>query len=394
MELSFFSFLMAVLWSSIFSCVLALLQRNLHFIRQFGITAIFLIYLGCILRFLFPVEFSFTKVIQDSVVYAAFYRFLCLNTYSLGSFTFHLLSVLVLIGVLGTFIQTMCLVRNYRQFHRLAGFSLNMEEERKEQLARVLAMLDKRGAVNRKIKITYSSLSHVPCGIGLFKRRILLPDCDYTDLELYYILFHEFTHFANRDLFVKMAVALFCNLFWWNPAVYLLRRNLDEVLEIKCDLCVTASMEKKEKADYLSVIISSLERAGEFHFPKKYLPNVSLVDARKKRLLKKRFTLTANPKASGNHLVNGLVRCMYLSLAIFTLLGSYSFIFYPQYHAPEDEIVTDDDALELTPDNSHLLLDSDGTYYLITDGKEPVSVSNSFANMLINDGFTLEEVYE
>jgi hypothetical protein len=50
--------------------------------------------------------------------------------------------------------------------------------------------------------------------------------------------------------------------------------------------------------------------------------------------------------------------------------------------------------LELTPDNSHLLLDSDGTYYLITDGKEPVSVSNSFANMLINDGFTLEEVYE
>ena len=84
MGLSFFSFLMAVLWSSLFFCILALLQKDVRFIRKFGIPAVSLVYLGCILRILLPVEFPFTRVVQDSTVYVALYRLLCLDKISIG----------------------------------------------------------------------------------------------------------------------------------------------------------------------------------------------------------------------------------------------------------------------------------------------------------------------
>lgn len=86
MGFSFFSFLMAVIWSSIFFCILALLQKDIRFIRHFGITTVFIIYLGCILRFLLPLKLPFTKVIPDHVVYAAFYDLFCLRKFHMGFF--------------------------------------------------------------------------------------------------------------------------------------------------------------------------------------------------------------------------------------------------------------------------------------------------------------------
>ena len=75
----------------------------------------------------------------------------------------------------------------------------------------------------------------IPFGIGVFQKRIFLPDKEYSESELFYILKHEYTHFCNHDLVVKMLVNLFCCVFWWNPFVYLLQNDITEILELKCD---------------------------------------------------------------------------------------------------------------------------------------------------------------
>lgn len=67
-----------------------------------------------------------------------------------------------------------------------------------------------RKSCERPIRVSYSSQVTVPMGIGLRRRMVLLPRLDYTDEELYYILLHEFTHFSNGDLYVKMGVSLLC----------------------------------------------------------------------------------------------------------------------------------------------------------------------------------------
>ncbi len=42
----------------------------------------------------------------------------------------------------------------------------------------------------------------IPMGTGLFRHRICLPEHEYTQEEMNYILKHEYTHFCNRDLTV------------------------------------------------------------------------------------------------------------------------------------------------------------------------------------------------
>lgn len=389
MELSFFSFFMAVLWSSLFFCILAFLQKDIRFIRHFGVTTIFLIYLGCIIRFLFPVKFSFTKVIPDGVVYAAFYRFFCLNKLDLGFFQISLLEILTFISISITIVLTIRFFQRYLAFQHLVSTPETMNSAQKSQLIRVLNRLHPYRQCRQRIPVSYSSQVSVPAGIGLWRKHILLPHVEYTDQELYYILLHEFTHFGNRDLFVKMGVALLCNFFWWNPFVYLLRRNLDEVLEIKCDLCVVAHMDNQEKADYLTVIITSLERALDIVSPVNRLPNACLIGIHKEELLKKRFALTA---FAGNAMYHGTVCTLYLLLAVLTFIGSYSFTIQPRYNAPVEQIVTNDSAYEMTPDNAWLSINDTGQYFLtcrIGQDTDTVQIPDAYAEMLINDGFEL-----
>ncbi len=45
--------------------------------------------------------------------------------------------------------------------------------------------------------------------------------------------------------------------------VYLLKKDLDQTLEIKCDMTVTRTMDKKEAASYLGVIVAVIKNAGK-----------------------------------------------------------------------------------------------------------------------------------
>lgn len=384
--MSFFSFLMAVLWSSLFFCILSLLQKDIRFIRHFGITTIFVIYLGCILRFLLPLEFPFTKVIPDSVVYAAFYDFFCLNKFRIGSFQISILEILAFLSILAALVLAVRFFHQYFLFLRMADASEELNIFQKHQLARVQKSLPVRKPYGRPIRVACSSQVAVPVGIGLRNRIVLLPRLDYTDEELYYILLHEFTHFSNGDLYVKMGVSLLCLFFWWNPFVYLLRRNLDEVLEIKCDLCATAAMDNMEKADYLSVIISSLERAPEVVSPMNHLPNARLIDLHKKEMLKKRFALTASSGKS-----NGTICIL---LAVVTFLISYSFMLQPKYTAPAEDIATDWNAYEMTPENTQIYVNEAGEYYVTSTSehhKKTARISKAYAEMLLDSGFQMQK---
>lgn len=386
MGFSFFSFLMAVIWSSIFFCILALLQKDIRFIRHFGITTIFIIYLGCILRFLLPLKLPFTKVIPDHVVYAAFYDFFCLRKFHMGFFQMSIMDILAGVSILTALALAVRFFRRYIPFLRASSIPEEMTVLQKQQISRVVECLPVRKSCTLPIRISYSSQVAVPMGIGLRQRIVLLPRLDYTDEELYYILLHEFTHFANHDLYVKMGVDLLCIFFWWNPFVYLLRRNLDEVLELKCDLYATAAMDNMEKADYLSVIISSLERAPDVVAPMSHLPNARLIDVHKKELLKKRFALTASSGKS-----NGTV-CILLAAATFLI--SYSFMLQPKYFAPAEDIATDWNSFEMTPENTFLSVDETGHYYVTSTSDthtKTARISKNYAEMLLESGFQMQE---
>lgn len=70
---------------------------------------------------------------------------------------------------------------------------------------------------------------------GFFTPKIYMPKIHFSDEELYYILSHEYYHFLNRDIWIKLFIYIICSIFWFNPFIHILKTNLIHMLEIRCD---------------------------------------------------------------------------------------------------------------------------------------------------------------
>lgn len=125
----------------------------------------------------------------------------------------------------------------------------------------ILNRLLKDHSCGGKIQVLCCPEVKIPLGVGLFRRKILLPQESYTQEELSMILCHEITHFRKGDLWIKFLVCVFCCLFWWNPAAYLLQRDVEQLLELRCDRIVTRNLTQEEKAAYLSVLLEAVKRS-------------------------------------------------------------------------------------------------------------------------------------
>lgn len=395
MKFTFFSFVMAVIWSGILFSIIALLQKNTRTIRYLSVKMIFAVYIVSIFRFLFPVEFSFTAMVEDSEFYAPIYRALCLDTYSIGLWEFSLLHGVLVCWLIGSVIHIYKFCRRYRIFWRKALLSDRPDEAQEQQLDRVWEKLFSQKLCQKKVSIRYTDLADVPMGLGVRKPIILLPKAEYTDTELYYILLHECSHFSKRDPLIKIAMEILCDIFWWNVSARVVRGLIDEMLEIRCDAAVMEEDGHGRKRDYLDTLKNSLCRMQELQDSRKSLAATSLLVVDPKRQLSKRFALIADlPKK-----LTGIRKAV--SWAVFTvvmgstLLLSYSFIWQPTYETPRSEIVTnsEDTIFENTLENTWLLLDKAENYYM-TDNVYGIvsSISDESAQMMIESGFRVENI--
>ncbi len=97
-----------------------------------------------------------------------------------------------------------------------------------------------------------------PMVTGLIYPAIYLPQgiSDTEDLSL--ILRHELTHLRQGDLPVKWLTLLVCALHWPNPAVWLLRRALNQTCELSCDERVMTGSSLNERTRYSETIIAAI----------------------------------------------------------------------------------------------------------------------------------------
>ena len=75
MQITLFSFISALLWSSLLIIVIYLVRRT-RFRPHFGVLTMVLLYLFCAARLLLPLEFPHTVIVSDNVVYPRIYSFL------------------------------------------------------------------------------------------------------------------------------------------------------------------------------------------------------------------------------------------------------------------------------------------------------------------------------
>ena len=149
------------------------------------------------------------------------------------------------------FIYPFCVVGIMLYF--IISYALFVKLHRRRNVAASDAetmMLAKLCAGRRAPGLFRNPLTPTPMLIGAIRPAIILPDREYTDEQLRAVLLHELTHNRRKDVLVKWLSVIACAVHWFNPAVWLVRREIDRACEMACDEAVIRSMDTQGKQKY------------------------------------------------------------------------------------------------------------------------------------------------
>ena len=153
----------------------------------------------------------------------------------------------------------------------------------------------------RKPALYFSDSARTPMLLGVFRPKIVLPRREYNEELLLNILRHELTHYRRFDTLYKWAASAVLSLHWFNPAAWVIRREINRSCELSCDEMLLRSMDKEEKQSYGN---SLLLMAASSPLPSAV---VATSFATEKRNLKERLVQIMNYKKSGARVISSVL---------------------------------------------------------------------------------------
>ena len=152
----------------------------------------------------------------------------------------------------------------------------------------IISCPELKAYTNRKVTTRVSDTICSPLMIGIIKPTLLLPKTNITTEQLHNVLAHEMTHLKRNDILYKWFVSIVKCVHWFNPAIYLISKQINIDCEISCDLAVVKEMDEQQEKQYVETILSLLTYNNS-----KAVPLTTGMTGNKKTL-KTRFSMIKN----------------------------------------------------------------------------------------------------
>lgn len=380
MKITCYSFLSTVIWYSLFILLTYFLRKCSRKKRQpVSISVPVALYVLAMLRTVLPLDFPHAVVLPDSWLYPKLYRWITAERFAVGGWPVSIVTVLVLVWVTGACVAFCRYVSVYAQTIRDIWAHVEPAGETEQRVLREILRAEKKPV---SVAVYSTPAVDMPYGVGVFRKAILLPEATYTEEELYYILKHEYTHFRNHDILFKQIIVLFCIVFWWNPVSRLLKQDLEQAVEIRCDMTVTKHMKREEKIAYLSTITNVLRKEASRAVP---LYGSTALSRQDPTGLRERFAIILGPEKS---VIVNVKNVAVVVLFVLLMVLSYATILQPHIDAPTS---VGSNAVDIDSSNTYILHQQDGEYWLYRQDCQPKLISKEIVELLINEGF---DVYE
>lgn len=204
--------------------------------------------------FIFPVMFVYLKVsthVPGS--HGSYYGALFLRT----PFIYTVQCVIAGIWILGVIFNLGNYIKEYWKFKNILKKSFAYELP-----ADVCSEISQELEMKRKVTLYQNYAVTSPIVVGCWNKKIIFPVQDYEERELVTILFHELVHIRQHILEMKKIGIFLKLIFWCNPMMNSLLRNIDEWGEIACDryVCYETAYPYTVK-EYYTVAVDGLEQS-------------------------------------------------------------------------------------------------------------------------------------
>ncbi|MCX7749660.1 MAG: hypothetical protein N2645_22630 [Clostridia bacterium] len=108
----------------------------------------------------------------------------------------------------------------------------------------------------RHVKLVRNPFVNTPLLVGIIKPCIIIPHNNFDEDQLKNILRHELTHLKRFDIVIKWFALVVSAVHWFNPFMYLIKKELNSACELACDEAVIKNLSANEKQSYGETLIS------------------------------------------------------------------------------------------------------------------------------------------
>ncbi len=131
---------------------------------------------------------------------------------------------------------------------------------RLESANKIISELSTGMKLKKHLKVYECDRIASPSLMGFVFPILVIPSEHYSKEELTFIIKHELTHYKHGDLWYKLILLLANSVHWFNPVVYLLRKESDIDMEFSCDDAVIKGMSQDNKKTYGETILSCINK--------------------------------------------------------------------------------------------------------------------------------------
>ncbi len=356
-------------------------------ISKYGTSVIGFLMVCCIVRILLPVEFpKHQYILADNFLYSWIVKHFKFVLHP--DFRDNLLAVLIVIWICGSVFSILRLMKKSREVQKVIRANACTDNPR---AAEILASIDSECPLPVRV---CSGIS-VPVLAGYFRPAIYFPDYPYTDEQLRYVILHEYTHWKRHDIWKKLLMNVICVLIWWNPAVYVIRKEVTQLIEFRCDKTLSKDFSEEEILDYLDILLTSFERAQN-PLIKTNLYTIEFVNTSKQYTIRQRFDLLLQRYTVTHR--RWLMQTLIVLLGLGWMFCSYYFILQTKYAASEDALWTPNRVERKVVyvsngDNTYLEEQADGSYLFYYNGT-PMEVPAEDVEAGLYDVYPIVEYQE
>lgn len=256
---SFSTVLMAVLTSTLLILMTMLCLRYRRILRAAGSRLIIALLLLAMFRLFFPFEAPFSHNVNLSRIPSKIITAIVHPYFYLGKIEISGWFCLQCVWAGGTVVSLRKLYRTNSVIHRhVLRYGKNVSAKEPYRSA-FQAVCGKREA---DMPILLVPGLDTPRQDRILHPRILLPqEMTFSENQLRYIFRHELVHVRHHDVLIKLLVNLLAAIYWWNPLIRTLRKELDIILEIHVDARVLTGGDKNARSDYVDTLVDVATQA-------------------------------------------------------------------------------------------------------------------------------------
>lgn len=327
-----------------------MMKRSNDFFRG-TVKIIFAIIAVIMLRMMVPVNFPFTRTIYSSKLLIGLGNIVYANVYGDREILVSDLLLWLWIGV-----AVILLIRYFYKrvkVRRILEQYVIKDTDTKEYYESFL-----NDTKIRSIKIAVIPGEEQAAIFGVIRPIMILPDAVLEEKTVAHMIRHEIKHYANYDLWLKFFVDLLVVIHWWNPIVYMMRKELSLAFELSNDYMVTKDMSELGKIEYAETLVQAAKLMSNQQAYDLNLIGGECLETRIKMLLKEKTTegMRSRLLAAANLLFVFLI--MIISLVFVPE------VFYKEsVHYDSEEF---EGSFEITPGNAYYLKTENG-YELYVD---------------------------